>query len=131
MRKYLLYADGKNVREWLFVEDCAGGILKILEKGKIGEVYNLGSHEEKHNIDVVKILLKILKKDKRLIEFVKDRPGHDIRYSLDSTKVFKEIKWQPNLDFNKGLESTLKWCLKYKDWLLSKRENILPLYNQR
>ena len=119
-KKIPIYADGKNVREWLYVEDCAQGILQILEKGKIGEIYNLGSQEEKQNIEVVKMILKILKRDQNLIEFVEDRPGHDIRYSLDSAKVFSEIGWRPKLKFEDGLRITVQWGLKHKGWLVSK-----------
>jgi len=128
--KIPVYAQGENIREWLFVEDCAGGILEILEKGKIGEIYNLGSQREIRNIEVVKLLLKILKKDENKIEFVKDRPGHDLRYSLDSSKIFKEIGWRPKLNFETGIKLTILWCLKHKNWLLSKRKGILPLYKQ-
>lgn len=129
--KVPIYADGKNVREWLFVNDCAEGILQILEKGKIGEIYNLGGYEEKENIEVVKAILRILKNDENMIEFVKDRPGHDIRYSLNSAKVFREIKWQPNLNFEEGLKNTVSWCLEHKGWLLSKWEDIAKLYDHK
>jgi dTDP-glucose 4,6-dehydratase len=119
--KIPVYADGKNVREWLYVEDCAEGILEILEKGKIGEVYNLGSQQEIRNIEVVKLLLKILNKDKKMIEFVKDRPGHDLRYSLDSSKIFKEIGWRAKMNFESGIKLTILWSLEHKNWLLSKK----------
>jgi dTDP-glucose 4,6-dehydratase len=123
-----LYADGRNTREWLFVEDCAAGILEILEKSKLGSVYNLGSGQERQNIKVVKMILKILKKDEDMIEFVPDRPGHDIRYRLDSGKLFKEIKWKPKLKFADGLKLTMQWYLKNTDWFLSQWKNISPLY---
>jgi len=126
--KIPIYADGKNIREWLFVEDCADGILQILEKGKIGEIYNLGSSEEKENLEVVKTILKILKKDEGMIEFVPDRPGHDIRYSLDSKKVFNKIKWRPKINFAEGLRATVQWYLQHIKWLSGKWENISPLY---
>ncbi len=128
--KIPVYAQGENVREWLYVSDCAEGILKILEKGKIGEVYNLGSQREIRNIEVVKLLLKILNKNEKMIEFVKDRPGHDLRYSLDSSKIFKEIGWRAKMNFETGIKLTISWCLKHKNWLLSKRNGILPLYKQ-
>jgi dTDP-glucose 4,6-dehydratase len=127
-KKIPIYAKGKNVREWLFVQDCAEGILQILKKGKPGEIYNLGSGREKQNIQVARMLLRILKAPPNLIQFIKDRPGHDIRYSLDSRKVHKETGWQPKVNFEKGLESTVQWCLKNKDWLLNKWKNIAPLY---
>ena len=116
--KIPVYGDGKNVREWLYVEDCVEGILKILEKGKIGEIYNLGSGEEKRNIEVVKQILNILGKPNALIEFVKDRPGHDLRYSLNSEKIHKEIGWEPLISFSIGLERTVWWYFKHKDWAM-------------
>ncbi len=128
--KIPVYAQGENVREWLYVSDCAEGILKILEKGKIGEVYNLGSQREIRNIEVVKLLLRILNKNEKMIEFVKDRPGHDLRYSLNSSKIFKKIGWRAKINFETGIKLTISWCLKHKNWLLSKRNDILPLYKQ-
>ncbi|MFA5410444.1 MAG: dTDP-glucose 4,6-dehydratase [Candidatus Omnitrophota bacterium] len=119
-----VYADGKNIREWLYVEDSAGGILKILEKGKIGGIYNLGSRQEMQNIEVVKSILKKMKQPGSLIKFVKDRPGHDFRYSLDSRKVFKELGWRPKLGFTAGLDFTVEWCLRHKDWLLDAGKEI-------
>ena len=113
--KVPVYAKGKNVREWLFVDDCAVGILKILEKGKAGEIYNLGSQQERKNIDVVNLLIAILGKKRDAIKFVKDRPGHDIRYALDSSKVFR-LGWRPKHSFRKGLEFTVEWYMHNRDW---------------
>lgn len=126
--KIPVYADGKNVREWLYVDDCAAGILEMLKKGKPGEVYNLGSNQEKQNIEVVRLLLKILKKNEEMIEFVKDRPGHDIRYRLNSQKLYREFDWKPKTNFEQGIESTVRWFLKNKSWALSKWKNISALY---
>lgn len=126
--KVPVYGNGKNMREWLYVEDCAEGILQILEKGGTGEIYNLGSGEERQNIEVVKMILEILKKKQNMMEFVKDRPGHDIRYSLSSQKVFNEIGWQPNIKFKDGVRFTIQWCLAHKNWLLIKWQNISGLY---
>ncbi len=123
-----VYGEGKNIREWLYVTDCARGILEIMHKGRIGELYNLGSGKEERNIDIVSAILRILKKDKNSIEFVQDRPGHDIRYRLNSQKVSHEIGWQPKIDLKVGLENTVNWCLKHKDWLLGKYKTIAPLY---
>ncbi len=123
-----VYGKGINVREWLYVTDCTEGILRIMEKGKIGEIYNLGSGQEKKNIDIAKMLLKILKKDNKSIEFVQDRPGHDIRYSLSSRKVASEIGWQPKTDLSVGLIKLVDWCVKNRDWLFSKYNNISSLY---
>jgi len=126
--KIPVYAEGKNVREWLYVEDCAQGILDIMEKGRIGQIYNLGSGQEKQNIEVVKTILKILKLNESRIEFVKDRPGHDIRYRLHSQKVLQEIGWQPKVKFEEGIAKTVDWCVEHKGWLISKWKRIAPLY---
>ncbi|MGA2775759.1 MAG: dTDP-glucose 4,6-dehydratase [Candidatus Omnitrophota bacterium] len=130
-RKVPVYAQGKNVREWLFVADTADAILKVLNKGRVGEVYNLGSDYELQNIQVVKMLLKILEAKEDLIQFVKDRPGHDIRYRLDSRKIKRETGWQPEVKFEEGLEKTVEWCLFNKEWLFGKWKNIAPLYKNR
>ncbi|MDD2752190.1 MAG: dTDP-glucose 4,6-dehydratase [Candidatus Omnitrophica bacterium] len=122
--KVPVYATGKNVREWLFVEDCAAGILQILLKGTPGRIYNLGGSCEKKNIEVVKSLLKNLQKSSAMIEFVKDRPGHDIRYSLDSSRVRKEIGWLPKTSFQKGIQLTTEWYFKNQNWLFSKWQDI-------
>lgn len=132
--KIPVYGDGKNVREWLYIEDCVEGIFEILKKGGIGEIYNIGSGEEEQNIKVVKQILKILNKPETLIEFVKDRPGHDFRYRLNSEKIQKEIGWKPKIKFDRGLERTIKWYIEFKDWLLSKYEcscfNFNNYYNK-
>lgn len=119
-RKVPLYAEGKNIREWLYVEDCAEGILEILKRGKVGKIYNLGSNEEKINLDVVDLLLGYFNKPKSIVEFVKDRPGHDFRYSLDSHQIYKQIKWKPKVSFEDGIRITVSWYLKNKNWLLNK-----------
>jgi len=116
--KIPVYAKGENIREWLYVEDCAQGILEILRKGKAGEIYNLGSREERRNLETVRMILKILDVPESLIQFTKDRPGHDIRYSLNSKKVFAGVKWQPKVKFEEGIKFTVNWCLKHKDWML-------------
>jgi dTDP-glucose 4,6-dehydratase len=126
--KIPVYGRGVNVREWLYVEDCARGILKIVNKGSIGEIYNIGSNQDKHNIEIAHTLLKILKVNKGMIQFVKDRPGHDLRYKLNSRKVFQETTWRPKVKLEEGLRITVNWCLKNKDWLLSKWIKIAPLY---
>lgn len=129
--KIPVYGKGRNVREWLFVDDCAEAILKVLEKGKIGEVYNIGSNQEKQNIEVAKLLLKILNADKALISFVKDRPGHDIRYRLNCRKLQEEIGFRPRTSFTEGIKYTVQWCIKHQDWLFSKWKNIANLYRDR
>jgi len=115
-KKVPVYAEGLNVREWLYVQDCAEGILEILNRGKIGEVYNLGSGKEKRNIDMVKKILHILGKSESLIQFVKDRPGHDYRYSLDSSKISK-LDWKPKIDFETGIRKTVNWYKQNLDWI--------------
>jgi len=123
-----VYGRGQNIREWLYVSDCIEAIFLILEKGGIGETYNIGSGQEKRNIEVVKQILKILGKSERLIEFVKDRLGHDVRYSLDSERVHNKIRWRLRTEFKEGLEKTVKWYLLHKDWILSKWNKIACLY---
>ncbi len=118
--KIPVYGAGKNIREWLFVSDCAEALFRILENGKIGEVYNLGSGEEKRNIDVVKGILRILGKSEELIEFTKDRLGHDFRYSLNSEKIRQQLGWKPRMDFEKGIEETVRWYRDRSAWTNSK-----------
>ncbi len=110
--KIPVYGKGQNIREWLFVSDCVKAVLKILEKGRIGEIYNVGSGDEKRNIEVVETILNVLKKPFDLMEFVKDRPGHDYRYSLNADKIKKELDWMPAMDFENGVVQTIKWYLK-------------------
>jgi len=123
-----VYAKGRNVREWLYVEDCARGMLQILRKGRLGHIYNLGSGQEKQNIETIRMLLRILCVPESAVKFVQDRPGHDIRYSLDSRKFFNEIKWRSRVKLEEGLKLTVQWCLLQKDWLFSKWKNISQLY---
>lgn len=114
-----VYSKGENVREWLYVSDCADAIFFILEKGSIGETYNVGSGQEKRNIDTVKKILRILGKPEHLISFVRDRPGHDLRYSLDCSKI-RKLGWKPRIDFQKGMEETAEWYMQHMFWLESK-----------
>jgi len=111
-----VYAKGQNRREWLFVSDCIKAVLLILKKGKIGEVYNIGSAQERKNIDVVRKILENLSKPQSLIEFVKDRPGHDLRYSLASGKL-KKLGWKPKINFETGIKITVCWYRINKAWL--------------
>lgn len=114
-----VYAKGENVREWLYVSDCAAAIFLILEKGRAGEIYNLGSGEEKKNIHTVREILRLLGKPENLIHYVKDRPGHDLRYSLDYSKL-RALGFRPRVNFEKGLEEAVRWNLKNSGWLESK-----------
>ena len=116
-----VYGDGKNVRDWLYVEDHCKAIDMILESGKIGEVYNIGGHNERTNLEVVKTVLSILDKGEELITYVKDRPGHDMRYAIDPTKIKNELGWYPETTFEDGIKKTVKWYLSNKEWW----ENII------
>lgn len=116
-----VYGNGLNVRDWLYVEDHCKAIDLILHKGRLGEIYNVGGHNEKTNLEVVKTILRILGKDESLITFVKDRPGHDRRYAIDPSKIQRELGWYPETDFNNGLRLTVNWYLANTGWW----ENIL------
>ncbi|RUM42211.1 MAG: dTDP-glucose 4,6-dehydratase [Desulfurobacterium sp.] len=119
-----VYGTGENRREWLFVSDCAEAVFEIIEKGKPGEIYNVGSGEERRNIDVVKSILQILNKPEDLITFVKDRPGHDFRYSLNTDKIERELGWKAKVKFEEGIEKTVKWYLENLDWARRKVEEL-------
>lgn len=111
-----VYGDGANVRDWLYVEDHCSAIDLIVRNGRDGEVYNVGGHNEKSNLDVVKIILKALGKSEELITFVKDRPGHDRRYAIDPTKIHNELGWLPQTKFENGIAKTIEWYLANKSW---------------
>ena len=111
-----VYGKGENVRDWLYVEDHCKAIDMILHGGRIGEVYNIGGHNERANIDVVKTVLSILGKDESLITYVKDRPGHDMRYAIDPTKIKNELGWYPETTFENGIKKTVEWYLQNEDW---------------
>jgi len=113
--KVPIYGKGENVRDWLYVLDHCSGIELVLEKGESREVYNIASNQEKMNIEVVKMILKIMGKSEDLIEFVEDRPGHDVRYSLDASKII-ELGWKPKYNFEDGLKETVKWYLDNEWW---------------
>lgn len=119
-QKVPVYGQGLNIREWLFVSDCAEAVHTILEKSKINEIYNVGSGQEKRNIEVVKTVLGILGKSEDLIEFVKDRLGHDFRYSLNFDKIQSELEWKPKVQFEEGIEKTVKWYLDNMSWVDNK-----------
>ncbi len=112
-----VYGEGLNVRDWLYVEDHCRGILAVLEKGRVGEVYNLGGHNEKANIEIVKIILKELGKPESLITYVTDRKGHDQRYAIDPAKAMAELGWQPTIMFKDGIKLTIDWYKNNKEWL--------------
>ena len=119
--KLPVYGDGKNVRDWLYVEDHCKAIDLILEKGKPGEIYNIGGHNEMHNIGIVKLICDYLDKPYSLIEHVTDREGHDRRYAIDPDKIHKELGWLPETMFKDGIKKTIQWYLDNKEWW----ENII------
>ncbi|KXB03162.1 spore coat protein [candidate division MSBL1 archaeon SCGC-AAA261G05] len=114
--KIPVYGTGENARDWLYVRDHCSAVVKVLEKGERGEVYNISSGNEIRNIDLVREILDYLGKGEELIEFVEDRPGHDYRYSLDSTKIRKELNWQPTHSHEEALQKTIDWYLENEDW---------------
>jgi len=111
-----VYGTGENVRDWLYVEDHCAAIDLILRRGTAGEVYNIGGHNERTNLQVVQAVLAALGKPESLITFVTDRPGHDRRYAIDPTKIHRELGWQPETDFDTGLRRTVEWYLTHRDW---------------
>lgn len=111
-----VYGKGENVRDWLYVEDHCSAIDLIIRKGKVGEVYNIGGHNERTNLEVVKTILKELGKPESLIHYVTDRPGHDMRYAIDPKKIHEELGWLPQTPFDEGIKLTIRWYLEHKDW---------------
>ena len=111
-----IYGKGTNIRDWIYVEDHCEALRVVLEKGKAGEIYNVSAGNEIANIEIVKKIICLLNKPENLITFVEDRPGHDTRYSLDSTKTRNELGWKPKFSFEKSLESTVKWYLDNERW---------------
>ncbi|MCI8633164.1 MAG: dTDP-glucose 4,6-dehydratase [Lachnospiraceae bacterium] len=116
-----VYGEGLNVRDWLYVEDHCRAIDLILRNGKVGEVYNIGGHNEMRNIDIVKIIIEALGKSESLITYVKDRAGHDLRYAIDPAKIHAELGWLPETKFADGIQKTIRWYLDNKTWW----ENII------
>jgi dTDP-glucose 4,6-dehydratase len=120
-----VYGKGENIRDWLFVEDHATAIDLIFHEGKTGETYNIGGHNEWTNIDLIRLLCKVMDhklgrsegSSEQLITFVKDRAGHDLRYAIDSSKIQTELGWKPSLQFEEGLERTVNWYLENEEWL--------------
>lgn len=115
-KKLPVYGDGLNVRDWIYVIDHNKAINLVFEKGKTGEVYNIGASQEMKNIDIIKLILKNLHKSEDLIQYVKDRPGHDRRYAIDSSKIKNELCWQPTFKFEEAIVHTIDWYLKNKTW---------------
>ncbi len=119
--KIPVYGTGENVRDWIHVHDHNVGVDLIVRQGKVGEVYNLGGHSERTNLEMVKTILNQLGKDESLIEFVKDRPGHDLRYAIDSSKAERELGWTREYNFEEGIKETIDWYINNQEWI----ENIL------
>ncbi len=115
-KKLPVYGDGMNVRDWIYVIDHVKAIELVFEKGKVGEVYNIGASNEMPNIKIVKLILSHLHKTEELIQFVKDRPGHDRRYAIDSSKIQNELKWKPSFTFEDSIIKSIDWYLQNKDW---------------
>ncbi|MBO4651718.1 MAG: dTDP-glucose 4,6-dehydratase [Lachnospiraceae bacterium] len=111
-----VYGEGLNVRDWLYVEDHCKAIDLIVRKGRIGEVYNVGGHNEMRNIDIVKLIIRELGKSEDLITYVTDRKGHDLRYAIDPTKIHEELGWLPETCFEEGIKKTIKWYLENRSW---------------
>lgn len=132
--KLPVYGKGENIRTWLFVEDCVEAVFSLMEKGRAGEIYNIGSDEELRNIDVVKSILKVMGKGDEMIDFIADRPGHDFRYAVDTEKIYSEAGWKSSVTFENGLEKTIAWYMENKEWLLSKKkeaEELVKLIKER
>ncbi len=117
--KVPLYGDGLNVRDWLYVYDHCSAIDTVLHKGNIGEVYNVGGHNEKSNIEITKIILKEMNKDESSIEYVQDRLGHDRRYAIDNNKITTTLGWEPSVTFEEGIKLTIDWYLDNTQWIKS------------
>lgn len=111
-----VYGDGMNVRDWIYVEDHCEAVDLIMQKGRAGEVYNIGGESERRNIDVVRLILRHLEKPESLIQFVKDRPGHDRRYAMDFSKLQRTLGWRPRHTFEEGLAETIDWYVKHESW---------------
>jgi dTDP-glucose 4,6-dehydratase len=111
-----VYGKGENVRDWLYVEDHCSAIDLVIHNGRVGEVYNIGGHNEKTNIDVVRTIIKALGKPESLITYVTDRAGHDLRYAIDPTKIHNELGWLPTTSFDVGIQKTVDWYLSHQDW---------------
>jgi len=115
-KKVPIYGRGENVRDWIHVDDHNRGVEMIIKKGKIGETYCLGGNNEKTNLEITKEILKIMGKGEEMIEYVKDRPGHDLRYAIDSSKVKKELGWEPRVSFEEGLKKVIDWYKNNRGW---------------
>lgn len=129
-KKIPVYSKGENIRDWIHVDDHNKGVEAVIKKGKIGETYCLGGEKEITNLELTKKILKLMNKGEEMIEYVKDRPGHDLRYGMDISKAKQELAWQPEIDFDQGLASTVEWYKNNKDWWQKiKTGEYLEYYN--
>jgi len=131
-----VYGQGLNVRDWLYVRDHCTALDAVLERGKAGDVYNIGGNNEWKNIDIVRLLLALLKKPESLITYVKDRPGHDLRYAIDAGKIMQELSWAPSVTFEQGLKETVAWYTSHEPWWRritsgAYREYYKEMYDER
>ena len=126
-----VYGDGMNVRDWIHVLDHCRAVWTVFRKGRPGEVYNIGGESERTNIEVVRTILAKLGKPESLIRFVKDRPGHDLRYAMDIRKIRAELEWAPQIDFDSGIELTIAWYREHRDWLENVTSGQYREYYQR
>jgi dTDP-glucose 4,6-dehydratase len=130
-RKPKLYGTGENVRDWIHTEDHSSGVLTILEKGKIGETYLIGANGEKNNKEVVEMILELMGKDSKDYDHVNDRPGHDLRYAIDATKLKQELGWSPKYtDFKAGLTNTIEWYKQNESWWKPQKEETEAKYKE-
>ncbi|HST51621.1 MAG TPA: dTDP-glucose 4,6-dehydratase [Pyrinomonadaceae bacterium] len=123
-----VYGDGRNVRDWIYVEDHCRAIFAVLERGRAGEVYNVGARNERRNIEVAESVLKLLGKPASLLKFVKDRPGHDRRYAIDPSKIEAELGWRPRETWESGLEKTISWYKENAEWVARARSGAYREY---
>ena len=124
-KKIPIYGTGTNIRDWIFVEDHCDAIFNVLMNGKSGESYNISANNEVDNISIVKKILSLMNKSENLMEFVEDRPGHDFRYSMNSSKIRNELGWTPKIGFDEGLKNTIKWYLENEEWWKNISQEIL------
>ncbi len=128
--KIPIYGDGLNVRDWIYVYDHCEALDMVLHKGKIGEVYNIGAHNEKTNLEIAHLILTSMGKDEKSIEFVEDRLGHDRRYAVSGDKIMKELNWKPSFSFDEGIKNTIDWYLSNQEWIEKVENKRQVLYNE-
>ena len=126
-----VYGKGENIRDWLYVEDHCSAIDLIIRGGRVGEVYNIGGHNERTNLQVVKTILHALNKPESLIRFVTDRPGHDLRYAIDASKIKQELGWAPETTFDTGIQTTIQWYLNNENWWRDVLDGSYRAYYER